>query len=68
MHRSSHFPNSHYHQLGISLSIAEEDRPLEPVVLTIGRVKAWRRSEVVLARGDRFAGGDAIQDVLCAMP
>jgi hypothetical protein len=52
----------------MSFCIPHEDRLLKPVVLSIGRIKAWRRSEVVLAGGNRLAGGDTIQHILCAMP
>ena len=52
----------------MSFSIAQKDRLLQPVVLSIGRVKAWRRSEVVLAGGNRLASCDTIQHILCAMP
>jgi hypothetical protein len=52
----------------VSFSIPQEDRLLKPVVLSIGRVKAWRRSEVVLVGGNGLAGGYTIQHILCAMP
>jgi hypothetical protein len=65
---SNYSPHFHDHQLGISLSISQKDRPLEPVVLSIRRVKARRRSEIVLAGCNGFAGGDTIQHILCAMP
>ena len=46
----------------------QKDRPLKPVVFSIGGVKAWRRSEVVLVGGNRLARGYTIQHILCAMP
>jgi hypothetical protein len=52
----------------MSFRIAQEDRLLKPLVLSIGRGKAGRRSEVVLAGGNRLASCDAIQYILCAMP
>ena len=55
--RSSNCPHSQDDEFGVSFSIPQEDRPLKPVVLSIGRVKAWRRSEVVLVGGNRLAGG-----------
>src|ERR1700689_4560809 len=65
---SNHFPDVHDHQVGISLSISQEDRSLEPVVPSLGRMKAWRCSEVVLAGGNGLAGGDTVQHILCAVP
>ena len=68
LNRSSDPPHSQDDEFGVSFSIPQEDRSLKPVVLSIGRVKAWRRSEVVLAGSNRLAGCDAIQHILCAMP
>src|SRR5271156_1434133 len=68
MERSSHSPRSQDDEFGMSFSIPQKDRLLQPVVLSLGRVKAWRRSEVVLAWGNRLAGGDTIQHILCAVP
>src|SRR5580658_6693830 len=52
----------------MSFRIPQEDRLLKPLVLSIGRVKAGRRSKVVLAGRNRLAGCDAIQHILCAVP
>jgi hypothetical protein len=68
MERSSHSPRSQDDEFRMSFSIPQKDRLLQPVVLSLGRVKAWRRSEVVLAGGNGLAGCDTIQHILCAMP
>jgi hypothetical protein len=68
LNRSSDSPHSQDDEFGMSFSIPQEDRPLKPVVLSIGRVKAWRGSEVVLVGVNRLAGGYTIQHILCAMP
>src|ERR1700679_882869 len=65
--RSSHSPHFQNDEFGMPFSIPQEDRLLKPLVLSIRRVEAGRRSEVVLAGGNRLAGCDAIQHILCAM-
>src|SRR5580658_3513186 len=65
---SSHSPHSQDDVFGMSFSIPQKDRLLKPIELSIGRAKAWRSSEVVLAWGNRLAGGDTIQHILCAVP
>jgi hypothetical protein len=66
--RSGHSPHSYDDESGMSFSIPQEERLLKPVVLSIGRIKARRRSEVVLTGGNGLAGGDTIQHILRAMP